>query len=73
MVKKLFQQPLPFEFRASFGRHDFIVGNSNKEALQCIDKLSEWEQHGLIIVGPKLSGKSHLISVLKANNFYTVK
>ena len=60
-----YQQTLPLELLPSFGRHDFIVGESNIEAVKWIDNFSKSKINGLIIIGPSSSGKSHLISTLK--------
>tara|TARA_B100000886_G_scaffold203968_1_gene140842 strand:+ start:536 stop:1198 length:663 start_codon:yes stop_codon:yes gene_type:complete len=60
-----FQQTLPLKLLPSYGRHDFIVGESNIEAVNWIDNFSRSKVSGLIIIGPIASGKSHLISTLK--------
>ncbi len=60
-----YQQSLPLKLRPSLDRHDFIVGESNKEAVNWIDSYSIWKYNGLIIIGPNSSGKSHLVSTLK--------
>lgn len=65
-----YQQTLPLKLLPSYGRHDFIVGESNIEAVKWIDNFSKSEISGLVIIGPSASGKSHLISTLK--NKYTI-
>ena len=65
MINSIIQQSLPLEFRPSYKRHDFIVGESNKYAVDWIDKFPFLKESGLIIIGPKSSGKSHLASILK--------
>ena len=60
-----YQQTLPLKLLPSFGRHDFIVGESNLEAVKWVDNFSKSKVNGLIIIGPSASGKSHLISTLK--------
>ena len=67
------QIALPLKLRPSFKRHDFIIGKSNEEAIRWIDKYPGWRQDGLIIIGPKASGKSHLISVLKLKGTPVIK
>lgn len=67
------QQSLPLELRESFERHDFIVGKSNLEAIKWIDKYPDWEEPGLIIIGPNSSGKSHLASVLQLKSNWIIK
>ena len=60
-----YQQTLPLKLLPSYGRHDFIVGESNLEAVKWIDNFSKSKVNGLVIIGPMASGKSHLISTLK--------
>ena len=60
-----YQQTLPLKLLPSYGRHDFIVGESNLEAVKWVDNFSKSKVNGLVIVGPIASGKSHLISTLK--------
>ncbi len=60
-----YQQTLPLKLLPSYGRHDFIVGKSNLEAVKWIDNFSKSKINGLVIIGPIASGKSHLISTLK--------
>ena len=59
------QQTLPLKFLPSYGKHDFIIGESNMEAVKWIDNFSKSKVSGLVIIGPIASGKSHLISTLK--------
>ena len=60
-----YQQTLPLKLLPSYGRHDFVVGESNIEAVTWIDNFSKSKVNGLVIIGPIASGKSHLISTLK--------
>ena len=60
-----YQQTLPLKLLPSYGRHDFIVGESNLEAVKWVDNFSKSKINGLVIIGPRASGKSHLISTLK--------
>ncbi len=60
-----YQQTLPLKFLPSYNRHDFIVGESNLEAVKWVDNFSKSKVNGLVIIGPYASGKSHLISTLK--------
>ena len=73
MINSIIQQSLPLEFRSSYKRHDFIVGESNKYAVDWIDKFPFWKESGLIIIGPKSSGKSHLARVLKFRSDCIIK
>ena len=60
-----YQQTLPLKLLPSYGRHDFVVGESNMEAVKWVDNFSKSKINGLVIIGPSASGKSHLISTLK--------
>ena len=73
MSNEFIQQSIPLEFRASYKRHDFIVGKSNKYAINWIDKFPNWHEKGLIIIGPRASGKSHLARVLKFRSNCIIK
>ena len=63
------QQAIKFEFREAKNRENYIVGDSNINAIKWIDKYPHWKSSGLIIEGPKSSGKSHLVKVwqIKSN------
>ena len=63
MINNKIQQILPLELREARNRKDFVVGKSNQEAVKWIDKFPKWSGNGLIIVGPRASGKSHLTFV----------
>ena len=60
-----YQQSLPLKLLPSYDRHDFIVGESNIEAVKWVDNFTKSKISGLVIIGPRASGKSHLISTLK--------
>ena len=57
------QQAIRFEFRKAYNRGDYIVGNSNIDAVKWIDTYPKWKYRGIIIEGPNSSGKSHLVRV----------
>ena len=57
------QQAIKFQFREAKNRENYIVGDSNINAIKWIDKYPHWKSSGLIIEGPKSSGKSHLVRV----------
>ena len=57
------QQAIKFQFREAKNRENYIVGDSNINAIKWIDKYPYWTNSGLIIEGPKASGKSHLVRV----------
>jgi len=49
----------------SLNRNDYFVNTTNNEAVEWIDMWPKWPYFGIIVNGPKRSGKSHLASVLK--------
>lgn len=57
------QIPLEFPVRVAHAREDFMVGESNKDAVQWIDQWPEWPAPALFLCGPVASGKSHLAAV----------
>ncbi len=57
------QIPLDLAARPAFGRGDFHVGQSNRDAVGWIDRWPEWPAPILILQGPPASGKSHLAAV----------
>ena len=67
-----YQQSLPLKLLPSYGRHDFVVGESNYEAVNLVDNFFTSKIDGLIIIGPSASGKSHLVSTLQDKNKYII-
>tara|TARA_B100001093_G_scaffold447548_1_gene452527 strand:- start:69 stop:731 length:663 start_codon:yes stop_codon:yes gene_type:complete len=59
------QFTLNLENKPALGRNDFIVSESNLDAIRWIDNWPYWSHNssGLNVVGPKSSGKTHLGSV----------
>lgn len=57
------QLPLPLPFRAALGEADFLVTDSNREAVAWLDAWPEWPGQGLVLHGPPASGKSHLLAI----------
>lgn len=53
-------------------REDFLVSDSNREALAWIDRWPGWNAPLLYIYGPEGSGKSHLASIWSALSGGTV-
>lgn len=60
------QLALEFAHRPAFGREDFLVSDSNREAVGWVDLWPNWPAPGLIIFGPESSGKTHLAEVWRA-------
>ncbi|MCB1651397.1 MAG: DNA replication protein [Alphaproteobacteria bacterium] len=69
MAKSGAQQiPLDLAGRSALGREDFLIGRSNREAVEWIDRWPEWPAPLLVISGPAASGKSHLAAVWRDQN-----
>lgn len=51
------------EQRPSFEREDFLVSSSNHDAVSWIDMWPQWPASTLVIYGPPVCGKSHLVHV----------
>lgn len=60
------QIPLSFPVVPAMAREDFLVSDSNREALALIDRSPNWNAPLLYIYGPTGSGKTHLASIWKA-------
>jgi chromosomal replication initiation ATPase DnaA len=52
---------LPVEAR--FGREDFLVSDSNRDAFRLIERWPDWSEPLLQLAGPPGSGKSHLAAI----------
>ena len=59
MIQKAFK----FDFREAHNRDNYIVGETNSDAIKWIDIYPNWKNNGLVIEGPRASGKSHLVRV----------
>src|SRR3954454_2701335 len=57
------QLVLDLPLRTAQGRDDFLVTPSNAAAVDMIDRYPDWPHHGVVLVGGKGSGKSHLLEV----------
>lgn len=67
------QLTLDLGHRQAFGRDDFLVAESNADAVAWIDRWPDWpaasgKLTGLALYGPKGSGKTHLTHVWQARN-----
>ncbi len=54
--------------RPAQGREDFFVAPSNALAVAMLDKWPDWATGKLALVGPRASGKSHLVEVWAAQS-----
>ena len=59
-TKNMEQIPLEFPVREAMGREDYMIGESNLDAVGWIDQWPEWPAPALFLSGPAASGKSHL-------------
>src|SRR5580704_550383 len=57
------QYPLPLPHREAMEADDFMITDSNREAVAWIDRWPEWTGHCLIVYGPAGAGKTHLAHV----------
>ncbi|WP_334175359.1 hypothetical protein [Pseudoxanthobacter sp.] len=60
------QLPLALPAENSFAREDFLVGPSNRAALELIDRWPQWPARIVVLWGPLGAGKSHLIAAWAA-------
>ncbi|MDE0407273.1 MAG: DnaA/Hda family protein [Alphaproteobacteria bacterium] len=54
--------------RAAMGAEDFLVADSNAEAVAWIDRWPDWPAPALTVWGPAGSGKTHLAHVWRARS-----
>ncbi len=60
------QLPLALEQRPAYGREDFLVADSNRDALRWVDAWPDWPGRVLVLCGPEGGGKTHLAHVWRA-------
>ena len=53
--------------RSALDREDFMVNECNQEAIQFIDNFYQRKMNSGVLIGPKGSGKSHLVNVFCKN------
>lgn len=72
--KKIKQQTiLKFENNPSFKDSDYFVSECNRQAYDNLFKWPKWDSKLINLVGPKGSGKSHLLEIFSIkNNFLKV-
>ena len=61
--------------RSTYSRGEYFISTTNNLAIENLDSWSLSEETGLIIIGPKYSGKTHLASVWVYENsakFYEI-
>jgi len=57
------QLTLDFQHRPALGLEDFFVSDSNRAAIEMIDRWPNWPGPSMFLQGPVGSGKSHLAHV----------
>lgn len=57
------QLPLPLPVRTALGAADFLVADSNRDAVRWLDAWPDWPSGSLLLHGPPASGKSHLAAI----------
>lgn len=62
------QLVLDLAFRPAFGADDFLISDSNRDAVGWLDRWPDWPARGLAVYGPPGSGKSHLAAVWRARS-----
>lgn len=60
------QLPLEFSPCPAYGEADFLPSDRNREALAWLTSWPDWPSHGLVLYGPKGSGKTHLAHIWAA-------
>jgi chromosomal replication initiation ATPase DnaA len=66
------QLVLALPHRPALELEDFLVSESNEEAVRLVDRWPDWSTGAAILVGPPGSGKSHLANVWQARSNATV-
>ena len=59
---------LDFPHRPAFAEGDYLVGESNIEAISWIDKWPDWPAPALAVYGPSGCGKTHLGHIWRARS-----
>jgi DnaA regulatory inactivator Hda len=62
------QLPLAFEHRPSLTGDNFLVVESNRDAVGWLDRWPDWPTPALVIYGPAGCGKTHLTHAFLARN-----
>lgn len=68
----MMQLPLPLAYRSAGGQGDFFVSTANADAVAWLDRWPDWPQPHALLIGPAVSGKSHLARMFAARSAATV-
>ena len=66
------QLALDLSHRPALGMDDFLVAESNRDAVRWLDRWPDWPGPALALVGPPGSGKTHLAHVFAGRSGGTV-
>ena len=55
------QRTLDWPVEPRFGRADFLLSDSNRAALEWVERWPDWPARALLLYGPSGSGKTHLV------------
>ncbi len=58
------QLSFPLVHRPAFGRNDFLLAATNRQAVELVDAWADWQDKVQLILGPPGCGKTHLGAVL---------
>ncbi|MEJ8475258.1 hypothetical protein [Roseibium algae] len=61
MVEPPRQLPLDLPHEEALGRDDYLVGSSNRAALDLLERWPDWPSDVIVLAGPVGSGKTHLV------------
>ena len=62
-MTQIHQKILDFDVRPAIGGQDFLVANSNQEAIEWLDLWPNWQVPAILIYGSTGCGKSHLANL----------
>lgn len=65
LAEEAIPRQLPFELPITprYGRAEFLVADSNRDALAMIERWPDWPDRALLLIGPPGSGKTHLAHI----------
>ena len=64
MTKKSYNQEIfNFEVDISSKEEDFLIADSNLEAMRWVDNWKGWSAPSIVIYGPRGCGKTHLANI----------